>query len=80
MRAEDLGREVGAPSIRGLFLVAPDGREDEVRTQLRRPAFSRVADLAVRYVAYGDLQKHREAMARFGQGVRPMEAISRTLL
>lgn len=72
---------LGAPerATRGLFLVAPDGREDEVRAQLARPAFHGVRDLQMRYLPYGELERHREAMARFGQGLRPIEAIARTL-
>lgn len=35
-------------AVQDLFLVAPDAREEDVRAQLRRPAFSRVTDLAVR--------------------------------
>lgn len=66
-------------SARGLFLVAPDGREDDVRAQLARPAFQRVRDLQVRYVPYGELGRHREAMARFGAGLKAIEAIARTL-
>ena len=64
---------------KGLFLVAPDSREADVRAQLARPAFSRVADLQVRYLAYGDLEKHRESMARFGEGMKAVEAIARQL-
>lgn len=64
---------------RGLFLVAPDDREGDVREQLSRPAFSRVTDLKVRYLPYGELVKHRETMARFGAGMRPIEAIARML-
>lgn len=63
----------------GLFLVAPDGRAQEVREQLMRPAFSRVADLNVRFLPYGELEKHREAMARFGQGLKAIEAIAQRL-
>lgn len=63
----------------GLFLVAPDHREADVREQLARPAFSRVADLRVRYLPYGELERHRESMARFGQGMKAIEAIARTL-
>jgi type II restriction enzyme len=62
-----------------LFLVAPDVREADVREQLKRPAFSRVVDLNVRFIAYGELAKNREAIARFGHGIRPIEAIARTL-
>lgn len=62
-----------------LFLVAPDAREADVREQLKRPAFSRVVDLDVRFIAYGELAKHRDAIARFGQGMKPIEAIARRL-
>jgi type II restriction enzyme len=50
-----------------------------VRAQLARPAFRHVAELKVRYLPYGDLAKHREAMARFGQGLKAIEAIARSL-
>lgn len=43
-----LGPEAYAPE--GMFLVAPDGREDEARAQLARPAFSRAADLQAQYL------------------------------
>ncbi|MBK5231275.1 MAG: hypothetical protein JJE27_08910 [Thermoleophilia bacterium] len=62
-----------------LFLVAPDAREGDVRQQLRRPAFSRVADLDVRFIAYGDLAENREAIARFGNGLKAIEAIAKRL-
>lgn len=65
--------------VRGLFLVAPDGREADVRAQLARPAFSRVSDLQVRFLPYGELEKHREAMARFGAGMKAVEAVARSL-
>ena len=72
---------LGAPdqAVAELFLVAPDDREDDVRGQLARPAFSRVADLRVRYLPYGELERHRESMARFGSGLKAVEAIAKTL-
>ena len=65
--------------VRGLYLVAPDAREDDVRVQLTRPAFRRVGDLRPRYLPYSELEKHREAMARFGEGVKAIEAVARSL-
>lgn len=62
-----------------LLLVAPDDRERDVRQQLARPAFSRVAELGIRYLPYGELKAHREAIARFGSGLKPILAISRSL-
>ena len=73
---------LGAPdqTTRGLFLVAPEDRENEVRAQLARPAFSRVADLEVRFLPYGELEQHRETMARFGHGMKAVEAVARRLV
>jgi type II restriction enzyme len=34
----------------------------------------------VRYLPYGELERHRESMARFGQGLKPLIAIARTLV
>lgn len=79
VRLLDLALGGAANATNGLFLVAPDGREDEVRGQLRRPAFSRVADLRVRYLRYSDLRANREAMARFGHGLKPIEALAKSL-
>ena len=63
----------------GLFLVAPDAREEDVRAQLQRPAFSRVSDLDLSYLAYGELERNREPIARFGSGLKAIKAISRKL-
>ena len=80
VRLLDLALGAADGAAHGLFLVAPDGREEEVRAQLRRPAFSRVADLEVRYLPYGELERNREAMARFGSGLKAVEAVARTLV
>ena len=79
VRLLDLALGASEQSTKGLFLVAPDDREAEVRAQLVRPAFRRVADLHVRYLPYGELERHREAMARFGDGLKAIEAVARTL-
>lgn len=72
-----LGTSVGADST--LFLVAPDSRREDVQQQLRRPAFSRVSELGIRYLPYSQLQQHREAAARFGTGLKPMLEMSQLL-
>jgi type II restriction enzyme len=79
VRLLDLALGVPGEAVQGLFLVAPDRREADVREQLARPAFSRVADLGVRFLPYGELERNREAMARFGQGMRPIEAVAKLL-
>lgn len=79
VRMLDLALGVPGQAVQGLFLVAPDNREGEVREQLSRPAFRRVADLHVRYLPYGELERHRQAMMRFGAGLKAVEAIARQL-
>lgn len=63
----------------GLFLVAPDARESEVRAQIARPAFSRIADLEIAYLPYDELERHKESISRFGSGLKAIKAISRAL-
>jgi len=72
-----LGTELATRSP--LFLVAPDNRRQEVQQQVRRPAFSRVAELGIRYLPYSQLQDHRGAIARFGAGIKPLMEISQSL-
>ena len=36
-------------------------------------------DLDLLFLAYSDLAAHRQDMARFGQGLRPLEAVARSL-
>lgn len=79
VRLLDLALGGGTEAANCLFLVAPDEREEDCRAQLQRPAFSRVADLRVRYLRYSDLRDNREAIARFGQGMKPIEALARAL-
>jgi type II restriction enzyme len=60
-----------------LYLVAPDAREDEVRNQVRRPAFRHISELQVRFLPYSELELHRESMARFGSGLKAVRAAAR---
>ena len=77
VRLLDLAQGSDVPDV-PLFLVAPDRRESEVREQLQRPAFrNAAATLHLRYLPYGELEKNREAIMRFGNGIKPVEAISR---
>lgn len=79
VRLLDLALGAGSVGRSALFLVAPDEREGDVRDQLGRPAFQRVADLHVRYLPYSELDTHRHSMARFGQGLKAIEAVARSL-
>jgi type II restriction enzyme len=77
VRLLDLALSGGGTQRHHLFLVAPDERETDVRQQVLRPAFSQVRELNIRYLPYGELRRHRDAIARFGSGIKPVEAIAR---
>ena len=79
VRLLDLALGSASSLTDSLFLVAPDDRESQVRAQLMRPAFAGVASLNVRYLPYGELERHREQIARFGEGVKAIRAVSRIL-
>ncbi len=79
VRMLDLAMGVNKQSLPGLFLVAPDNRQQEVLAQLQRPAFSHVQDLGIRYLPYSGLEKNREAIAKFGEGLKAILAISAKL-
>lgn len=65
--------------VADMFLVAPDGREKDVRAQMARPAFSRIADLNIAYLPYSELTSHREQIAHFGTGMKAIRSIARSL-
>lgn len=79
VRMLDLALGVPEHVVAAFFLVALDVREQDVRSQFARPAFSRVSKLDVRYLGYSQLRQHKEAIARFGSGLKGMVAISERL-
>lgn len=79
VRMLDLALSPTGDTVKGLFLVAPDDREEEVRAQLARPAFQRVSQLEVRFLPYGELERNREAIARFGEGMKAINSIAKSL-
>lgn len=79
VRLLDLALGAPAQATRGLYLVAPDDREAEVRAQVHRPAFRGIGELDVRFLPYGELERHRDAMARFGEGLKAIQAVARPI-
>ena len=77
VRMLDLALGIEGGTASNFFLVAPDDREADVRAQFARPAFSRVRELDLRYLPYSELRSHREAIARFGSGLKGVLAIAR---
>lgn len=76
VRMLDLALGVSEPTATRYFLVAPDAREKDVRAQFSRPAFSRVSELDLSFLPYQALQHHRETIARFGTGMKGLNAIA----
>lgn len=79
VRLLDLAMGVAPGMTHGLFLVAPDARENDVRQQLSRPAFRRTECLQMRYLPYGELRTHADAIRRFGSGLKPLLALAKPL-
>lgn len=79
VRMLDLALGIPEHGDAAFFLVAPDAREQDVRSQFSRPAFSRVSELNVRYLGYSQLKQHKDAIARFGTGLKGIAAISSSL-
>jgi type II restriction enzyme len=80
LRLYDLAFSGLGKELKGLYLVAPDEREEEVRKQLIRPAFQRINDLKVRFLPYAEFERHRTMMAKFGEGLKAIEAIAKHLV
>ena len=68
-----------APAVRGLYLVAPDARGETSGSSSPAPRSSASPELAVKYLPYSALERNREAMARFGEGLKAVEAVARSL-
>lgn len=79
VRMLDLAMSVPHASMSELYLVAPDARREDVRAQLRRPAFAAVADLDVKYLPYSELEQNRLAAARFGTGMHAVTSMAQSL-
>lgn len=79
VRLLDLALGSPAQVTRGLYLVAPDERAADVRAQVRRPAFRGIAALDVRFLPYTALEHHRDAMARFGEGLKAIQSIAQPI-
>jgi type II restriction enzyme len=79
VRMLDLALGLPEHTAAAYFLVAPDDREADVRSQFARPAFSRVSELDLQFLPYSELRQHREQMSRFGSGLKAVLAVSKSL-
>lgn len=80
LRLYDLAAGRAGAAVQGLYLVAPDDREEDVRRQLSRPAFLGAAKFGIRFLPYSGLEKHRESMARFGEGLKAVQSVAKPLV
>jgi len=77
LRLQDLSLSLPSPGP-NLYLVAPDGREGEVRAQLVRPAFRALANKPA-LLTFTDIETHCDAMCRFGSSHDVLSRIARGL-
>lgn len=77
LRLQDLSLSLPDPGP-SLYLVAPDGREGEVRAQLVRPTFRALANKPA-LLTFTDIETHCDAMCRFGNSHEVLSRIARGL-
>lgn len=76
LRMLDLANSGFGSDLKGIYLVAPDKREKDVRAQIQRPAFQSIENLSVRYLRYSDLLSHKDSIVKFGESLRALEKIA----
>lgn len=80
VRMLDLACSLPETNSSQFYLVAPDDREADIRYQVNRPAFSRIGQLDLRYLPYSELRNNKDAMAKFGHGLKPLDAVARDVI
>lgn len=60
-----------------LYLVAPDEREKEIRTQLCRPSLALAGVPRPEYLLFDDLAANCSSMARFGEGLPTLKKLAK---
>lgn len=65
LRLVDLASSLGDKQY-NFFLVAPDFREKEIIAQLKRPSFSNIDCVSLRYILFSTLYENCSALGKFG--------------
>lgn len=77
LRLEDLARSIPGCACH-FYLVAPRGREREVRAQFARPSFrAALADITLAYIPFDELCEHCDALCKFGGDREALKKIAR---
>lgn len=69
LRLMDLASSLGDRQY-DFFLVAPDKREKEVLSQLKRPSLQAGNCIGLRYILFSDLEEHCHGLCKFGEDYR----------
>lgn len=75
LRLIDLGLSLGSKES-NFFLVAPDLREKEIITQLKRPSFKDIEFITLRYILFSNLYKNCESLCTFGDDYKILYKIA----
>lgn len=75
LRLIDLGLSLGSKES-NFFLVAPDLREKEIITQLKRPSFKDIECITLRYILFSNLYKNCESLCTFGDDYKILYKIA----
>lgn len=65
LRLVDLASSLGDKQY-NFFLVAPNLREKEIIAQIKRPSFSYIDCVSLRYILFSSLYENRSALGKFG--------------
>lgn len=66
-------------ALEGIFVVAPDQLQEDVRHQTSYPAFRPPAGLELRFLAFSELQASHQSLSRAGGGVGALRRIAHLL-
>lgn len=78
LRLVDLASSLGSKQY-NFFLVAPDSREKEIISQLKRPSFKRLDCLALRYILFSNLYENSKSICTFGDDYKILFKIAKKI-
>lgn len=76
LRLQDLASSLGDKQYT-FFLVAPDSREKEVISQLKRPSFKHMDCMELMYLTFSDLCENCKGICTFGDGYKSLLKIAK---
>lgn len=77
LRLSDLALTLPKSEKVSLYLVAPDQREKDIITQLKRPAFIKQNDIKIAYILFSELCIHCDSICKLGEDHTIMDKVAK---